>query len=427
MKLVNSLTGLGACQEVGRSAFLLDFGEKFLLDYGVKLNPEGIEYPLEVNENIKAAIISHAHLDHSGLLPYFYKKSECLSFMTQPTLELADILWRDSIKIAEFEGMAPKYDKNEVERTHKYNFVAPYKKRISLTSNTSIEFFDAGHILGSSLTKITHKEESFLYTGDFKMEETQLHVGADMSLGKVDYVMTESTYGDREHPNRKAEEQRFCESVQDTIDRGGQAIIPAFAVGRSLEVIDILSKYNLQAPIYLDGMGQKVGSVYLKNGPLIKDAKGLSSALQNANWVKNGSMRKQALKEPSAIVTTSGMMKGGPVMHYANKVFNDPKSKIHLTGYQVEGTPGRMLMDDGILPIGEKEVQTKVNCRYEKFDFSAHPSQQEMIKALKKWSPKEVFLVHGDKKVMPIFAKKIKDELGIKVNIPEAGKKLVFG
>ena len=186
---MNSITGLGGCREVGRSAFLLDFGEKFLLDFGVKLNPLGIEYPLDIRENIKAAIISHAHLDHSGFLPYFYKHSDCLSFMTEPTLELADILWADSIKIAEFEGMAPKYTKAEIERTHKFNFVVPYKKKVNVSSETSLEFFDAGHILGSALTKLNYKEESFLYTGDFKLDEMQLHNGCDMSVGKVDYVM----------------------------------------------------------------------------------------------------------------------------------------------------------------------------------------------------------------------------------------------
>ena len=181
-----SIRGLGGCQEVGRSAFLLDFGEKFLLEYGLKLNPKGIEYPLDLKENIKAVIISHAHLDHSGYLPYFYNRSEALSFMTQPTLEIADILWMDSIKIAEFEGLAPKYSKSEVQRTHRYNFISNYKKKMHLTNNNSLEFFDAGHILGSSLVKLTHNDSSFLYNGDFKVEETQLNVGADINVGKVD-------------------------------------------------------------------------------------------------------------------------------------------------------------------------------------------------------------------------------------------------
>jgi putative mRNA 3-end processing factor len=423
---MNSITGLGGCREVGRSAFLLDFGEKFLFDYGVKLNPIGIEYPLDIRENIKAAIISHAHLDHSGFLPYFYKHSECLSFMTQPTLELADILWADSIKIAEFEGMAPKYTRAEIDRTHKYNFVVPYKRKINLSEEVSLEFFDAGHILGSAITKLVRGDQSFIYTGDFKLSETQLHIGADMSMGKADYVMIESTYGDREHPNRKEVEKALCESVQDTVDKGGWAIVPAFAVGRSQEIVDILTKYNITTDIYLDGMGKKVADLYIKHSGLIKDSKGLKRGLKQVKWIRGPGDRKKAMKKPSVIVTTSGMMKGGPVIGYVQKIINDPRSKIHLSGYQGAETPGRMLQTEGKLPYGPDEAIVKVNCKYEKFDLSAHPGQSEMITSLKKWSPKKIFLVHGDDYVMPTFAKKIKEELGIDTEILELGSKVLF-
>lgn len=421
-----SITGHGACQEVGRSAFVLDFGEKFLLDYGVKLNIDAVEYPTEITEPVKAAIISHAHLDHSGLLPYFYKTSECLSFMTQPTLELADILWKDSIKIAELEGLAPKYTKAEIERTHKYNFVVPYDKKVNLSPNVSLEFFDAGHILGSALTKLTYKEKNFLYTGDYKVTETQLHTGANLEVGEVDYLMTESTYGDREQADRKLEEKAFCESVQSTVERGGWAIVPVLAIGRSQEVIDILSKYNLDAPIFFDGMGKQVSEVYFQHSDLIKDPRGLRKAMNSVNWVEGKQGRAKALKQPSIIVSTSGMMKGGPVMHYVKKIFNDPRSKIHLTSYQAEGTPGRTLMNEGKLPDDKTGVVAKVGCRYEKFDFSAHPSQSEMIKAIKKWSPKEIFLVHGDKEAMKSFGKKILDETGIKSTPLQSDKKTEF-
>jgi putative mRNA 3-end processing factor len=421
-----SITGHGACKEVGRSAFVLDFGEKFLLDYGIKLNMDEIEYPLDVNEHVKAAIISHAHLDHSGFLPYFYKNSECLSFMTQATLELADILWKDSIKIAEFEGMAPKYSKQEIERTHRYNFIVPYEKKLSLASDVSLEFFDAGHILGSALTKITHKNKSFLYTGDFKVNETQLHNGANLNIGEIDYLMTESTYGDREQADRKLEEKAFCESVQSTVERGGWAIVPVLAIGRAQEIVDILSKYNLDAPIYLDGMGKQVSEVYLQHSDLIKDSKGLKRALNSVNWVQGKNGRAQALKRPSIIVTTSGMMKGGPVVGYVQKIVKDPLSKIHLTSFQAEGTPGRTLMETGKLSQEKTGELVKVGCRYEKFDFSAHPSQSEMIHAIKKWSPQEIFLVHGDEVAMKAFSKRILDETGIKSTALSLGKKVDF-
>jgi putative mRNA 3-end processing factor len=421
-----SLTGLGACEEVGRSAFVLDFGQKFLLDYGMKLSPTGVEYPLDIKDNIRAAIISHAHLDHSGYLPYFYTKSETLSFMTKATLEIANILWEDSIKIAEFEGNTPRYTKKDIERTHKHNFIMPYGKEMHLDNDTSLEFFDAGHILGSALTKINHGEKSFLYTGDFKVEETQLHAGANMNVGKVDTVLIESTYGDREHPVRKEVEKSLCESVQDTVDAGGWAIIPAFAVGRSQELVDILTGYGIQADIWLDGMGKKVASLYLAHSELIKNPKKLKSGMNTVKFVKGQGDRKKILKKPCVIITTSGMMKGGPVVGYAQKLMNDPKTKIHLSGYQAIETPGRMLQFEGKLPYGVDEAPIKVNCQYEKYDLSAHPGQEEMIGALKKWSPKKIFLVHGDKNVMPTFKQTIEERLGIETIVPKLGETVDF-
>ena len=420
-----SIRGLGACEEVGRSGFLLDFGEKFLLDYGVKLEPGGIRYPLDVTENIKAVIISHAHLDHSGYLPYYYKKSEALSFMTQPTLEIADILWQDSLKIADFEGAVPKYSRDDIVRTHKYNFILPYNKELHVTDEVSLQFTDAAHILGSSITRLEHDEKSFVYTGDFKLEETQLHSGTVIKE-KADYVLIESTYGDREHPNRKEVEKRLCESVQNTIDQGGHAIIPAFAVGRSQEIVDILTSYNINADIYLDGMGKKVANLYLQHSNLIKNPKRLRKGLKEINWIGGFGDRKKAMKKPSVIVTTSGMMKGGPVMWYAQQILNDPKSKLHLTGYQAIETPGRMLLEEGKLPYGKNGSIVKVNCKYEKFDLSAHPGQEEMLRALKKWSPKKAFLIHGDKDVMPIFEKSIEERLGIDTEIVRADQKINF-
>jgi putative mRNA 3-end processing factor len=173
-------------------------------------------------------------------------------------------------------------------------------------------------------------------------------------------------------------------------------------------------------------MAKKVSEVYFKHPDLVKDPKGLKRALNGVNWVQGKQARGKALKQPGIIVSTSGMMKGGPVMHYVRKIINDPRSKIHLTSFQAEGTPGRQLLEEGRIIDEEKRMMVKVGCRYEKFDFSAHPSQSEMITALKKWSPKEVFLVHGDKTVMDKFSAKIKQETGIKATQVVEGKKISF-
>jgi len=417
-----SFTALGGSNEVGRSSFLIDFGEKLVLDRGVKLTPDGSEYPLPVEVNLDAVIISHAHLDHSGALPGLFVNSNVLSYMTAPTLELSKILWFDSLKIAGLEGIDISFSREEIDDAEKFTFPVYYKRVLHITKNCSMQFFDAGHILGSAMPMLSIGEKSLLYTGDFKVEETRLFKGADLNVGKLDYLVMESTYGDRNHPPRKECEKMFVEEVQETLDRGGTALVPGFAVGRSQELIDILHGHKINAPIYLDGMGQKVSRATLKFPKYLKNARFLQKALENTVWVKNNADRKKALKQPSVIVTTAGMLQGGPALNYLKGIYKDERSNVFLTGFQVEGTPGRLLMETNKIEIDGKvyEVRGKV----EKFDFSAHASQQEMLKAVAKWQPEKILLVHGDKEIIKIFKQKIHEETGIEVLVPEAGKKI---
>ena len=419
------ITGLGACREVGRSSFLVDAGDKILLDRGVKLTPEKIEYPLAVNTNLDAAIISHAHLDHSGDLPHLFVKSRPVCYMTPPTLDLAELLWHDSLKIAGIEGYDAKFSKAEIRRTRKFTFPLGYRTRIDITDKVSLEFFDAGHIVGSAITKLTFNNTSLVYTGDFKVVETRLLNKANIKLGHVDYVITESTYGDSDHPDRYKVEKEFVDACLRTVENNGFAIVPAFAVGRSHELIDILIEHKVGCPIYLDGMSQKAANITLKYPKYLKDAKTLKKALRKARWIRSDRDRKRALEEPAIIVTTAGMCDGGPVLNYIKRLYNDEKSAIFLTGYQVEGTQGRRLLEEGLITIDGKEYRPK--CTIKKFDFSAHPGQSEMLKALRKWNPKRVFLVHGDPPKITTFKKKIEEELGIEATIMEFGKTFRVG
>lgn len=415
-----SITGLGGCREVGRSSFLLDAGEKFLFECGIKLNPAGTEYPLPVHTNLNAAIISHAHLDHSGNLPHLFLKSNPLCYMTPPTLELAEILWHDTLKIAGIEGTVENFSKEEIRRTKRYSFPLSFKRKVDISSKTSLEFFNAGHILGSAMAKIDFGKHSLLYTGDFKVEETRLLEKADLNTGKIDFVLMESTYGDRDHPNRKGVEREFVEKVKETVENGGHALIPAFAVGRSQEIVDVLHEYKVKFPIFLDGMSQKVALVSMKYPEYLKDAKFLKSAHKKVEWVRNKRQRLRILDEPCAVVTTAGMLEGGPILAYIKELYDDENSSILLTGYQVDGTQGRRLLEKGIIFIDGRDY--KVACRVQKFDFSAHASQSNMVKAVKKWSPREVMLVHGEYDKARALKKRIKEELGINTVILERGK-----
>ena len=420
-----SFTALGGANEVGRSSFLVDFGEKIVLDRGVKLTPSGSEYPLPVETNLDAVIISHAHLDHSGALPDLFVNSNILSYMTAPSLELSKILWFDTLKIAGLEAQEISFSKNEVEDATKFTFPVDYNRVLQITKGCSMQFFDAGHILGSAMPKLSMGDKNLLYTGDFKVEETRMFKGADMDVGKVDYLVIESTYGDRNHPPRKECEKMFAEEVQETLNNGGWVLVPAFAVGRSQEIVDVLHEHKVNAPVFLDGMGQKVARVTMRFPQFLKNPRSMKKALEATNWVRNNADRKRALQEPSVIVTTAGMLQGGPALNYLKKLYKGEKNNVFLTGFQVEETPGRILMETKKINIDGKNYEVKG--KVEKFDFSAHASQQEMIKAIGKWQPEKVLLVHGDKEVINIFAQKIRAETGSEAIIPSIGKKVVLG
>jgi putative mRNA 3-end processing factor len=413
---------LGGSQEVGRSAFLIDSGDKILLDYGVKLTPKGTNYPLSINTNLDAAIISHAHLDHSGNLPHLFAAGKFLSYMTAPTLELAKMLWHDTLHIAGMEGIDATFTRQEILRTERFTFAVNYRRLLDITDTVSLQFFDAGHILGSAMTKLDIGEKSLVYTGDFKDEETRLHNAADLTkIKKCDYLIMESTYGDRDHPPRKELEKKFVNDVQDVIDRGGHALITAFAVGRSQEIADVLSEDGVEADIYLDGMCQKAAKIYLRNPSFLKKPKFLKKALTKINWVRNVQMRKAALKKPSVIITTSGMLQGGPVYFYLPELYNDKNSKLFLTGYQVAETPGRVLLDTG--KINLNGILAELKMQYEKYDFSAHAGKKELLSVAKKLSPEKIFLVHGDESVVKKFKVELKHE-GFDVYAPSVDEEI---
>ncbi len=414
------ITFKGASQEVGRSAFLIDDGDKILLDYGVKLTPHGVEYPLPVKTNLNAAIISHAHLDHSGNLPHLFQETHCLAYMTPPTLSIAKVLWFDTLKIAGMEGMDATFDVEGIARTEKFTFPLNYGKRMDITDHSAVTFHDAGHIVGSALTELNTRHKNILYTGDFRYVETRLHAPAQFEkIKECDIMITESTYGDRDHPDRKETEKQFVASVQEAIDRGGHVLLPSFAVGRSQEIIDVLNEYKVEAPIYFDGMGQKVARIYLSNPAFLRKPQFLKKSLDRLNWVRNVKMRKQALKQPSIIVCTSGMLQGGSVYAYLPEIYNKKESKIIITGYQVKETAGRILLETG--KINLEGLDVKVKADVERYDFSAHAGRKELFAAMKKLNPEHVICVHGDADVMKKFAAGIKEE-GFNAIVPEMGK-----
>lgn len=415
-----SLTVHGAGKEIGRSSFVLNAeDERILLDYGVKFTPEETEYPLPINEKLDAMILSHAHFDHSGFVPALAKTNPTNIFTTLPTLELSKMLWADSIKIADKEGETPIYSQANIDATIKNTIGMNYNKPIDVTQKARLEFVDAGHILGSAMVKLDLKEKTFVYTGDYMASPIRLHNGADIKgLGKIDYLMMESTYGNRTHPDREKTIQAFVGKIRETLDRGGHAIIAAFAIGRTQEILDILFEHGVDAPVFIDGMSRQATEVYDKFPAYNKKPKVVRRMLEQLNFVRHPGIRKQTLKEPSVIVTTAGMLEGGPVMYYLDKLHDDERSTLLITGYQVKGTKGRTLLETGKIELDTKTVEPKMEIQ--RFDFSAHSGHDDLLKTVQTLSPEHVLLIHGDTLISGEFAAELKG-LGFKVSNPGVG------
>ena len=392
---------------------------EILLDYGIKAG-EIPEYPLNDMEP-KAVLVSHGHLDHCGAVPnLMYQNPEV--YMTPPTAEFTNLLGRDTLKIAQttLSGVSP-FDPEDLQKLSRRTLRVDYGETFK-TNGYRVCFYNAGHIPGASGIRLESESgESLFYTGDFNLKETRLVPGA-AEFPEADTLVLESTYFGEDHIPRKETEERFIESILDTLDRGGIALIPAFAIGRTQEILMLLDAHGIRA--YVDGMGRDVYKILQKYPEYLRNPELLDRAFGRAISVKD-KQRDSILKKPSVIVTTAGMLNGGPALHYLSRLYKDPKSKIMLTGYQVEGTNGRLALKHGVIET-EGDVLT-LKPKIEQYDFSAHSGDGELKKLVKDFCKKgteRVFVMHGEK--TEVFAQWISEEIGVNAYAPANGESFIF-
>ncbi len=411
---------LGGADEVGRSAFLLDTNsERILLDYGLKVETTPPEFPKLVKEKLNGILWSHGHLDHLGATPILFKRGQnCPVFGMKATSDFARILLKDSLKIADFEGYSLGYNIGHVKKILKNFRPIKFRKHYGI-GKTKITPYDAGHITGSAMFRLENKK-SVLYTGDFKIDDTRLMKGADLKIENVDILITESTYSDREHPDRQKEEMRFVDFVKSTLDNDGVALVACFAISRTQELLLVLDEYELDYPIYIDGMAWNATQIINSYPELQREYDMVKKVLQrtNAKPVGSPARRKKIIKEPCIIISGSGMLAGGPIAFYLKKLYDKEESSLSLTGFQVPGTPGAHLLETG--RFVNHEMNVKLKMRYKKFDFSSHASRSEIFKLIKKVNPEKIFCVHGDK--TEEFANELKIEHGFDAIAPENGR-----
>ncbi|MFH1445624.1 MAG: MBL fold metallo-hydrolase [Nanoarchaeota archaeon] len=411
-----TFTALGGCQEVGKNAFLFESDKgKYLMDYGLQVQDSLI--PMKPPDGLDGVFLSHSHLDHCGAIPVLYKQGyKGKVYLTAPTLSLTEMLLKDSIKVQERRGQIPHFLMPDAKRFMKNHYRANYKQSIKL-NGARAEFHDAGHIPGSSLTLLETGGKRILYTGDIKFEDTVLMSGADTKIKNVDVLVSETTYCYKNHPKRSELAEELKEKIQEILYNNSIAVLPSFAVGRTQELL--LLVYKLGFPVYMDGMGIEATQRILLHPRSIKNPQELRKAFSRAHKIKHSRQRQSAIKNPSIVITTAGMLQGGPVNYYIENLYKRPGCSLILTGYQVEGTVGRTLMDTGRY-INEG-IDEKLKMKLEFMDFSGHAGKNELIKFYEKINPKKIILVHGEHS--DEFVNQVKGK-GFDVIAPKNGQKI---
>jgi KH/beta-lactamase-domain protein len=432
-----TLTILGSGRQVGRSAILLQTNEsKILLDCGVAVGstnkldmlPRFDAYP-SIFDELDAVIATHAHLDHTGAIPYLFKYGyKGPVYCSEPTLPLMTMEQLDFINVAEKEGLFPLYNENDVKTAVQHTITLKYGSVTSITPDVRITMYNAGHILGSSVVHIHIGEGLYniVYTSDFKFENTRTLDACAHKFLRAETLMMESTYGATPIPfTREESEALLADYIKQTIEAGGKVLIPVPAVGRAQEIMLVLndllnSKSIPEVPIYLDGLVIEATAIYTAFPEyLSKELQDMMESQGNVFMsdyftpVKSHSQREEVLNTegPAIVISTSGMLEGGPVLNYLKEFANDEKNMLIFVSYQVEGTLGRKLLK-GIREVsfidekGKAEV-LNVKLRIEKVDgFSGHSSRQQLLNYLKKFTPKpkNVILLHGEVKAIESLA-----------------------
>lgn len=413
---------LGGADIVGCMGMLMkNRGANLLFEYGLKLRPkEPPTPPLAPKVPIDCAFLTHSHIDHSGMIPWLCRENEDIRVVaTRTTSCISQLLWQDTIKIADSEGYRRPFEPEDIRKAMTAFDILDYGEKTDV-GGFEIELHSAGHVPGATMFELKG-DKTTVFTGDMHTYSTRLVYGAHPV--KCDNLMIEATYGGRLHPDRLKTESQFIEKVKQVVQRGGKVIVPCFAVGRTQEVMLILK--DLKLNMWVDGMGRSVNRLYLDFPEHLRSEKALKQARNRFNEVRTPQGRGRA-KEGDVIVTTGGMLDGGPVLSYIEALKDDPKSAILMTGYQVEGSNGRKLLDHGYIeapdmrggrrapeeilgPVPMKKI--KVKCEVMQFDLSAHADHNELLAFIRGCDPENIVLMHSESR--ELLAKDLSDEYNV--------------
>jgi metallo-beta-lactamase family protein len=465
-----TLTFLGAAQEVTGSCHLLETlgGGRILLDCGMHQGGDAVERIQDEEfafdpADIDVVVLSHAHLDHSGLLPKLFHEGYAGPVIsTTATAELLDVMLNDSVGLylRDLERsnvrnarrgkpeLEPAFGLEDVQGVLGLCEGHEYGQEISLGDSVTLVFHDAGHILGSSVVEVRLHEKGedrvLVFSGDLGKADSVL-MNEPAHPGRADLLLMESTYGDREHRGEQDSLAQLREVLQETWRRGGSVMIPSFAVGRTQDILFHLGCLHYQGEldnweVFLDSpMAIAITRVYdrwldMLNGDDVRQLSevqktSLEKFLPTLNLAMDTeeSMAINRIKGGAIIIAGSGMCTGGRIRHHFKQRIWDDRNTIIFTGYQARGTLGRVLVDGAgnIRMFGEEYV---VKARIETLGgLSAHAGQSELVAWVKEFGPDtRTYLVHGEPRAQDALADRLWRESSIKVEIPGRGKTIVI-
>ena len=418
---------LGAARQVGRTCFLLQTPEsRIMIDCGIDPSEEGPEaYPyLDAPEfnisEIDAIIVTHAHLDHSGLVPYLFKYGyQGPVYCTLPTRDTMSLLQLDMVKIQRSEGKDPIYTSEEVRNTVLHTVCVDYEEVTDITPDVRLTFYNAGHMLGSAIVhlNIGNGLHNLVYTGDLKYARTNLLEAANTQFPRVETMIIESTYGGKDCiMNNDEADDYMVKVVKETFERGGKVLMPVLGSGRAQEVMIIIERLMREGKlpkttVYLDGMLWDITAIHTayleflnrnirqqifhkENNPFLSDI---------FKQVGSNKERSQILLEegPCMILATSGMLQGGPSVEYLKGLAEGKKHSLIFSCYQPQGTLGYRIRS------GEKEIMfrenskqqlLKINLEVHKIEITGHSDRRELMNYIKRSNPqpRKVIVVHGE-------------------------------
>jgi putative mRNA 3-end processing factor len=413
------ITILGSGKEVGRSGFLVTSNNtNVLLDYGVMLKREP-SFPIHVRpKDISTVVLTHAHLDHSGNIPSLFLSGSNISVLgTNPTFELSDLLIEDMLKIS---GFYLPFEYADLNNMMSHSKTLQYKEK-HLVNDMEITLYETGHIIGGSSILVEVEGKRIFYTGDINKRGSKLLRPADLDLPEVDILIIESTYSQTEQAPREESEKNLVQFAYDVIERGGTLFIPAFSVERAQEIACVLKASNFKHRISMDGMALKANEIMLRNPSFLRDPDGFKKIITEVEWVKGWHRRKHLVKEPGVIISPAGMLVGGTALFYLQEIAKNPNNGIALVSYQGKGTPGRLLLEKGLVSYNGKTKKSLAEVKH--YEFSGHSSRTELFEILGKikGNPR-VLTVHGDDMSCTKFASEIKEKYGFDAIAPDNGQ-----